>query len=87
MENQTYNGWANYETWRISLEFFNDYHVEQGDFKDESELAEHLKSIVEESIDQHGDNIATLYAHAFVNSVDYNEIAEFMLKHRLISTS
>ena len=79
MSNNKYNGWTNYETWRIALEFFDGYQVEDRQFKDTSELAEHLKSIVEETIEQEGKGIAADYAYAFVASVNYYEIAEHLL--------
>ena len=76
MHNETYNGWRNYETWRIALEFFDGFEVEKNQFTDTSELADYMRSIVEDAIDQHGQNIATDYAYAFVNAVNFYEIAE-----------
>ena len=79
MSNETYNGWKNYETWRIALEFFDGFEVEENQFTNASELADYMQSIVEETIDQNGQSIATDYAHAFVSAVNFYEIAEHVL--------
>ena len=80
MSNKTYNGWSNYETWRIALEFFDSFEAEEGQFKDISELADYMKDLVEQAIDENGQNIATDYAHAFVSAVNFYEIAEHSFK-------
>ena len=72
MENQTYNGWTNYATWRINLEY---------GFTDNSDNymgtdAEELKEIVEDSLEDACSNDKTLsYALAFVSDVNWDEIA------------
>jgi len=80
---KTYNGWTNYETWRIALEFFGDFHNEYG-IDDPYELGEELKDIVEEilesSVNHDTTNIALSYALSFVEGVDFQEIAEHLLE-------
>jgi hypothetical protein len=69
METQTYNGWSNYATWRINLEWF--------DGGDINGNADYLREFVEESIEQDCDNDTTLsYAMAFLSDVNWYEIAE-----------
>ena len=66
---EKYNGWTNYATWRIALEFFD------GD--DSSMTAEQAKEHVEEFLEVDCDNQLTLsYALAFINDVNWFEIEE-----------
>ena len=71
MNDNTYNGWTNYPTWRINLEYgFCDGAYEGYD-------AEDLQSHVEEHLECSCDNITTLsYALAFVSDVNWHEIAK-----------
>lgn len=68
MDTQKYNGWANYATWRVNLECFDGY-----DGQLDPELAEELvtEKICEETLE----GIARDYAIAFINQVDWTEIA------------
>jgi hypothetical protein len=88
MNDQTCNGWTNYPTWRVSLEFFAD--------TDEEELIEifgnnpkdipmldvegYLEDIVLEHInnDAKEGSIAHSYAYAFTANVNWYEIAEHL---------
>lgn len=70
MENQKYNGWSNYSTWRIALEFF--------DGITESLDAEACQDIVEEHIQEHSKYSAQDYAMAFIADVNWREIAEHL---------
>jgi hypothetical protein len=76
----TYNGWTNYETWRIALEFFDGAENPTGE-TDAHQLGKDLKDIVQEAITQYGENtIATAYALAFISDVNFQEIAEHILE-------
>ena len=68
----TYNGWANYETWRVNLELFNgdDEAWRHGSSDGMREFAELL---IEESTDE---GIGRDYALAFLQNVDWQEIDE-----------
>ena len=68
MQNERYNGWANYATWRINLECFDGW---------EDELTpESAEELVEELIfEQTSEGIARDYALAFIAQVDWTEIA------------
>lgn len=68
----TYNGWTNYETWRVNLELFDgdDEAWRHGSSDGMREFAELL---IEESTDE---GIGRDYALAFLQNVDWQEIAE-----------
>ena len=88
MNNETYNGWTNYETWRVNLELIDsDYYenlineqFEDDDNKDAiaGGLADMLKEDIESYICEtsEDDSIAQSYALAFVSGVNWYEIAE-----------
>jgi len=71
MEDTTYNGWTNYATWRVNLEYgFSDGVYEGYDKED-------LQSHVEEHLECSCENQTTLsYALAFIGDVNWYEIAE-----------
>ena len=72
MTDSTYNGWTNYATWRINLEMFdgdNEMYTNSG--------PDVFQEIVEETIESTtGEGIARDYAMAFINDVNWYEIAE-----------
>lgn len=89
---QEYNGWSNYATWRVNLELLDSeaeaIHESGETFKGIAALADHLKDMVQDAIDLSqesnvGDNqvrydFVAAYASAFVDEVNYYEIAENM---------
>jgi hypothetical protein len=80
---EKHNGWSNYATWRINLEIFSSYELdeyEQG--LDAYNLAEKLKDIVDEILSSEAglDSLAYNYACAFIDDVNFYEIAQ-SLKH------
>lgn len=81
----TYNGWTNYATWRVNLEFFDGVaasdHIGTGGRDRLASLMEALRDMVEAHI-SHGSNtgIARDYALAFIEEVNWREIAEHMLE-------
>jgi hypothetical protein len=88
MSKAKYNGWTNYATWRVNLEIFDgfdpyDYFSDnQADMEDL--LPENLKEYAEEVIFGHiADNAKwTLiedYARAFLDDVNWHEIAKHMI--------
>jgi len=71
----TYNGWTNYATWRINLEYSFCDGVYEGYDKDD------LRPHVEEHLECSCENQTTLsYALAFVSDVNWNEIAQHIEK-------
>ena len=72
MTNNTYNGWTNYATWRINLEygFDNDCEYYKGFNGGE------LEALVEDLLEENCTNQMTLqYALAFISDVNWDEIA------------
>ena len=85
--NNKYNGWSNYATWRINLELFSDV-----DFADEVLESEnnswrpdvdYLKELMEIWVFDNAENMGLMedYARAFVDQVNFHEILEHILEN------
>lgn len=78
----TYNGWTNYATWRVNLEWFDcvdDVFIDAYKGDDVHDFADNLRSYVEESLDQQGNHDMVLsYALAFIQDVNWYEIAQHL---------
>lgn len=73
--NKKYNGWTNYATWRINLELFDGYEFETIVSRD------YLKDLAEEWVfqdlrTQGHYSLVCDYAQAFLNDVNFYEIAQ-----------
>ena len=89
MDEQGYNGWRNYATWRVMLEFFDgrDWREECESKPNALELSVRLRVEVEEYIDNltvGPDSACGLlyvggWAQAFVAQADFYEMAENIL--------
>jgi hypothetical protein len=89
MSDTKYNGWSNYATWRVNLEVFDQW--ELGDFwgyedvdpkeVDTYILGQDMKDYVMQLIDEQSpsDSITNAYANAFINEVNWQEIAKHMI--------
>lgn len=83
-QDNRYNGWKNYATWRINLEIFDDYDIT--DFYDDwgksaSKLADYLENYVDEMIFMEvPDGLAKDYARAFLQEVSWFEIASALIE-------
>lgn len=78
MNNEKYNGWTNYATWRVNLEVFDGFEIDQDDAY---ELSEYLKEYLSDYlIETTSEGIARDYALAFVSDVNYYEIAEYLIE-------
>jgi len=82
MTDKTYNGWTNYETWRVNLEIFDgfDYteHGYDGLNKDDAyDLGQYLKEYANELIfiSDSPSSLMEDYARAFLQAVNWREIA------------
>jgi hypothetical protein len=78
---EEYNGWSNYETWKVNLEIF-DGSTYTG-FSTSIDLANHMKEVVEEIISSqvkqfsaNVTNFAEIFANAFIQKVNFDEIAK-----------
>jgi len=67
---KNYNGYTNYETWRVSLEMF------EGITFEEKVEVDYLKEMAQETIQLQGAGLALDYALAFLDSVNWYEIAD-----------
>jgi hypothetical protein len=86
---KTYNGWANYATWRVNLDFFDTFEVRDR-FRDKPEafdLADELKDGFLAYLETDCDNSLTLsYAQAFAEDVNFLEIAEHLIENAEFET-
>jgi len=87
-----YNGWTNYETWRVNLEIFDGLTLD--DFGGDDESADHtyyvslqLKDYAEEVVfsecrydERRPSNLMEDYARAFLSDVDWYQIATHMIE-------
>jgi hypothetical protein len=85
MTDNKYNGWTNYETWRVNLEIFDGFDPFDNFSDDQANmmdwLADALKEYAETLIYDAGGgdgNIAVDYALAFLQAVNWREIAQHM---------
>ena len=86
---EQYNGWTNYETWRIQLEVidgmtledfgFDVHEVDADDVADVERLAMSLEMYTCELIEGQASGFALDLAHSFLARVDWAEIAEHLI--------
>ena len=88
MKNQTHNGWTNYPTWRINLEMIDDLDTDYWtDFIEDNRgsdmltynLGQEIREYVEEKLENCDNELARDYALAFINDVNWREIADHVL--------
>ena len=89
MTKESYNGWTNYETWRIQLEvidgmtledFGYDLHgVDTDDVASVEKLGMALEMYTCELIEGQSSGFARDLAHTFLARVDWMEIAEHLI--------
>lgn len=85
-----YNGWSNYETWRINLEVVDGMTLEDFGFDVEDvngedvaewQVAKAIEAYVEEIVtDGVSDGLALDLVTDFLGRVDWTEIAEHMIE-------
>ena len=77
-----YNGWTNYETWRVNLEIFDGFDMDDlpSTIDNPYDLAEYLKEMADELVCGDAEGLARDYARAFLSEVDYRQIATLMLE-------
>ena len=88
MTNKTYNGWTNYETWRVKLEIFDGVNLKDISSRfhvDEAyNLGHDLKEYAVEILESEGAKGLTFdYAMAFLDTVNWYEIAEHLISDYL----
>jgi uncharacterized linocin/CFP29 family protein len=80
-----YNGWSNYETWRIALEIFDGYEVpEEIAAEGVADIVEHLKEITDTVIFEgiKEASIAEGLLVSFISEVNFHEIAEHLIDNK-----
>jgi hypothetical protein len=77
---QTYNGWTNYATWRISLEWFDNFNPDENE-TDVYQLSKILENYVTETLEEMTvqSTLVLDYALSFVSDVNWYEIAEHLI--------
>jgi len=92
MMTERYNGWANYETWRVNLEILDGMSCEDFGLRPVSEderdrdirqLEESIEAYVVEVVVLDSKGFALDLALSFLNKVDWQEIAEHMIDDSL----
>jgi hypothetical protein len=83
MNDQKYNGWANYQTWRIALEWFDENMNDMFDLKQDAvdladDLRDYLYDTVSESVKY---QFIAGYVYYFLQAVDWKEIAEHLIEN------
>jgi hypothetical protein len=80
---QTYNGWSNYATWRIALEWFDSFNPNESE-TDVYDLSKQLQSYVEETLEEMTvqSTLVLDYALAFTSDVNWYEIAEHLIEEQ-----
>lgn len=80
MTDTTYNGWTNYATWRVNLEMFDGQPVDWVDADaDAYDLGQSLRELATEYMEEEAKGLALDYALAFLDEVNWREIAARML--------
>lgn len=82
MAKTRYNGWTNYATWRINLEIIEDIEFETRQTADD--LKEIVESVVLDQLPKHV-GLAYDYAEAFIDQVNFNEIAEHVNENQILA--
>ena len=79
-ERKTYNGWTNYATWRISLEWFDNFNPDENE-TDVYDLSKTLEAYVTETLEEMTvqSTLVLDYALAFTSEVNWYEIAEHLI--------
>lgn len=95
MTDTTYNGWTNYATWRINLEIFDGFDLEeyfQLSIKecDLDAIPDNLQEYAEEIIfschrydERAPTNLMEDYARAFLQEVNWYEIAKHLIEDHI----
>ena len=78
----TYNGWANYATWRVALEVFDGYDTEGNEMSADA-CREYVEEILEMEIRNPAGSLALDYARAFLSDVHWYEIADSVTERNL----
>ena len=84
----SYNGWTNYATWRVHLEMIDGIEPNEMGWHrmDRHDLADTIKEYVQECLEMQvsgndgGMSLIFAYAMAFLEDVNWREIADHMIE-------
>ena len=79
----TYNGYTNYETWKVNLEMIDGLTPSDLCVLDPADtylIAGALKDYCEETLSNDGHGLALSFALAFLDNVDWKQIAELLIE-------
>lgn len=79
MEQEKYNGWTNYATWRVNLEMFDGTAFIEDETLDAYQISNLLKDHAKQYLEDTSSGLALDYALAFISDVNWYEIAESMV--------
>jgi hypothetical protein len=79
MTDTKYNGYTNYQTWRVKIEMIDSINFAQRNDFDAYDLGQVLRDYAFEMIDMESFGFAYDYASAFLNQVNWYEIAEHQI--------
>jgi hypothetical protein len=89
MNDNKYNGWTNYATWRVNLEIFDGKALsDYSDADDVCDVADDLKYYLTDYFEQtaqdginNGSDLSLMrdYALAFISDVNWHEIAQHLV--------
>jgi hypothetical protein len=79
MTDNTYNGWTNYATWRVNLELFDGLDTASDNNLDAYDLGQTLRDYAIEVVIGDATGLAYDYAMAFLDEVNWYEIATHMI--------
>jgi hypothetical protein len=87
MNDKTYNGWANYATWSVNMNFFDGLPIDyfginlkgEDRWEDIKYAAECLEEMVDNELEYKAKGIALEFARSFVSNTDWLEIAEHLV--------
>ena len=87
MTDNTYNGWTNYETWRVNLEIFDGWDNEGKKVSPDS-LRDTAEEYIYFALGGHNDadTIVAGWASAFLSDVNWFEIAEHINEENEINS-
>ena len=78
---EKYNGWTNYATWRVNLEHFDgDMWAAFNTRADSYDLANECREFMEDYIEHSSTGHARDYALAFLQEVNWHEIADHLIE-------
>lgn len=79
MTDTKYNGWTNYATWRVNLEMFDAVDHASDNACDAYDLGQMFREMTLEFIHEGATGMALDYALAFLDNVNWYEIAEHQI--------